>query len=104
MATFWFQSCRVVIPAQAEELVTNWVGLGKQKETMFGFTEMAARWCLKSDKQVEEVFRSGRKNIDVSLRCSARPMPKMLESSWQQKFLLTGSLLQIEVFQGMVLT
>jgi len=58
--TLLIQSWMVLIPAQAEELKTKRVGLGKQRGTMFWWMDKAESLSVKSCKQVEEVFASGR--------------------------------------------
>lgn len=59
----------VSIPAQLEVLVTNWVELWKQVETISAWIDRAASLVLKSERQEEEEFASGSSKTEVSLRC-----------------------------------
>lgn len=96
----------VLIPAQLEELETNWVELGKQEETKEGGIDKAESLVLKSKRQEDEEFLSGSSKVEVFLRCWARPIPKRLRRVWQQCWvpLLGFMLRQDEVSHGKVRT
>lgn len=83
--------------------MTNCVELWKQEGTKDGWSERASSLTWKSFKHVEDVFSLGSWKREVSLRCSAKPMPKRLRSDWQQCCVSIGSL-QVDVSHGKVST
>lgn len=73
-----------MIPAQLTGLVTNWVVFWKQRGTRLGWRDKDESLVWKSERQEAEVVALGSWNMEVCLRCWARPMPKRLRRVMQQ--------------------
>lgn len=100
----WFQNSSVSFSIWKSKKTTNYRPQWGKKPvsslflcyfmTLF-FIDKAANLNLKSFKQVEEVFSSGRWNVEVSLRHSARPIAKTPSVVWQQCSLSISRSLQV---------